>query len=291
MQVTMRPGSVWATLRGTQHELFSVTEFVDRWADTLTPKGAARPVYLWRAPGELQLLGGVLALLVECEMLRGDMSGDFDPALLRAMADYLVDKDVVRDYQADAAVAALMAPFGRGLVEVAMGGGKTHISAAICALGVAIGFPRWLYLVQNKELAQQSAQSFEQIVPKMLEVLSECPNPTGIQVQRSSVSLDATTYAGVARLASKHYHGILVDECHLLPARTRCLPYASVSAAWRLGLSGTALDRQDGGNPLVVGLLGPSVFSITVDQLESRGFLSSGRVKSVIYDRNRGVYR
>lgn len=291
MQITLPPAGLWATLRGAEAELYSITEFIDEWAETLTPKGASRPVYLWRSQGELQLLGGALAMLVDNGMLRGDMGADFSLELLQELADHLVDKGLVRDYQAEAAVAALWAPFGRGVVNVAMGGGKTYISALIAVLGSALGYPRWLYLVQNKELAQQSLRSFEKTVPEMSRVLSELPNPTGIRVQERPVVLDATTYSGVKKLRSRSYDGVEVDECHLLPAPTRSLPYASVKASWRIGLSGTPLDRQDGGNPLVIGLLGPVVYNITVDELESRGFLSKGAVQSVVFDRSRGVYR
>lgn len=285
-------GSLWATLRGSQPELFHITDFIDNWAFGLTPKGAARPVYMWRAPGELQVLGGVLSLLAEAEVVRGEIPHDFSPAVIRCFADHLVDEGIVRDYQADAAVAALCAPFGRGLVEVAMGGGKTYISALIAVLGATVGRGRWLYLVQNKELAQQSLRSFEACVPQMSEALVELGGDCERRLRREPAVLDATTYAGIRRDAvGGCYDGILVDECHLLPAPTRCVPFASVAASWRIGLSGTPLDRQDGANPMVIGLLGPVRFRITIDELESRGFLSRGRVQPVLFNRQSGVYR
>lgn len=291
MRVELRPGSIWATLHGPRSELAAIVEMVDGWSASLTPRGAARPVYLWRDAGaSLQLLTGIVALLVQWGALRGEAYGQVDGARVRALADSLVDEGLVRDYQADAAVGALLAPLGRGLVEVAMGGGKTYICALIAVLGAAVGRGRWLYLVQNKELAQQSRASFEHVMPLMSRALCEAggaPLPPAV--------LTATTYSGIGKRSGdgeeKTYDGVLVDECHLLPAPTRCVPFASVDAWWRVGLSGTALDRQDGGNPLVVGLLGPSVFSITIDQLESRGFLSRGRVESVLYPGNGGPYR
>jgi superfamily II DNA or RNA helicase len=157
---------------------------------------------------------------------------------------------------------------------MAMGGGKTRLAAAICALGASYGQGRWLYLVRNKELAGQSEKEFEELLPRMCEV-------TGAL----GPSLTATTYAGVAKLDDNEFDGVIVDEVQDLPAPTRAREYARAKSDWKIGLSGTPLDRQDAGNALVIGLTGPVVHRVSLEELTEAGFLSRGRVQPVVWDR------
>lgn len=276
MQVHLEKGRLWFRVTGTAGELTSVIDMLTLWSKQLDVKSRRQPVYLGRET-ELEVLGGAMAYLVSVGVLNCPEAW---PALELAgswerRTDALHAQGLLRRYQADAVLHGLRGPWGRAIVDVAMGGGKTRICAGLAA--VAGG--RWLYLVQNQELARQSERSFEELLPQMLKVTGE----TG--------SMTATTYAGIKRLESLEFMGVAVDEVHCVAARDRSLAYAELQAHHRVGLSGTPLDRQDSGNALVAGLLGPVVYRVDVGDLEKQGFLSRGEVRRLVFDHRDGKLR
>lgn len=220
------------------------------------------PVYLSDG-GQLEVLTGALVHLF------GERFSSLLP--VEAVRQAVTGMDL-RDYQADAVVRALTAPGGRGIIEIAMGGGKTRIAVAIAHVAARLGLRRWLYLVQNKSLAEQTEASAAELAERFGGRPEFVP----------------TTYAGVAKYGSLECDGILVDECHLLPTPTRCLPFAKVKARFRIGLSGTSFDRQDGRNAVTLGLLGPKLCSIDVARLEEAGHLTRGKVLVLSYSRLNG---
>ena len=179
------------------------------------------------------------------------------------------------EHQAIAATAALASPGGQCIVEVATGGGKTRLAAAIMAVGAldAGSTTPWLYLVTNKELAKQAGRGISEQLPKLAAVLNTTAPP-----------VRACSYGTISKLQPEHYAGVIVDECHALPPPTRSREYSLVRACWRIGLSGTPLDRLDAGNALVVGLLGPVVYQIKVGALQTSGHLAKGAVRRIVYN-------
>lgn len=79
-------------------------------------------------------------------------------------------------------------------------------------------------------------------------------------------------------------NGLVVHNCHELTPITRCVPFATVKALWRVGMSGTLLDRQDANNALTLALLGPPLCKISIAELEREGHLSQGRVQILKFD-------
>jgi superfamily II DNA or RNA helicase len=83
----------------------------------------------------------------------------------------------------------------------------------------------------------------------------------------------------------KSRDGIIVDECHALAAATRIrLLRMCSNAYWRVGESGTPLDRGDGKSLKVIGALGPIVAEVTAAELIDKGYLAKPTVKVVEYD-------
>lgn len=274
MQLKLEGRELWARVSGDPSELQALTEYLDHWARTLDPKGRGRVVYVWDSNDELKVLGGALVAMAQ----EGAISACFDSIV---EGSELVDKvrslyqaELLRDYQAASAGKVIIAPAGRCVVDMAMGGGKTRVAAAIAALGASYAHPRWLYLVRNKELAAQSEKSFRELLPSMCKA-----------VGADAAELVATTYSGVAKLRDRVFDGVIVDECQDLPAPTRARGFAQAKTLWKVGLSGTPLDRQDAGNALVLGLLGPVVHRVSLEELTEAGYLSQGRVQPVIWDR------
>lgn len=282
MQISLGDRALWAIIRGSEAECAPLVNFLNDWSQQLTTKGDGMPVYLVER-GELHLLGGALEAL-RCRGIV-DLNGEDRPDIwpegledLSRCCERLLDAKILRDYQAEAVKRALAAPLGRGVVDAIMGGGKTRIAAGLAAVAASVGRGRWCYVVQNKELAGQSRSSFDELLPQMAEALGS-----------PQAEIYATSYGGLNRIEDTAFDGCIVDECHLLPAPTRSMAYARLAPRWRLGLSGTPLDRQDGKNAIVIGLLGPVVYRVTLTDLESKGFLAKGSVRPVIFDRRRGI--
>jgi superfamily II DNA or RNA helicase len=181
-------------------------------------------------------------------------------------------------HQAEACVAALSAPAGQSIIDLGTSGGKTRLSAALCTVGsvdTGPGAP-WLYLIGNKELCAQTLEDFERTTGPMAETL-------GIAAPR----ILACSYSQIKHLEDNYFAGVIVDETHQLSPRTRSGPYAHVPAGYRIGLSGTAVDRLDADNALTIGLTGPIVYSMQVGELQHRGHVAPGRVQRIVYDADR----
>jgi superfamily II DNA or RNA helicase len=278
MQLKLEARELWARVSGELSDLWAVTEYLNHWARGLDPKGKGREVYLWEGD-DLRVLGGALVAIAQ----EGAISACFEPLVdgvglldkVQALLDVKLPRDYrVRQYQAVSAGRVIMAPAGRCLVDMAMGGGKTLVATAIAALGASYGHPRWLYLVKNKELAAQSKKTFREMLQPMCDA-----------VGADGAELVSTTYAGVEKLTDRVFDGTVVDECQDLPPPTRARGYALAKPFWRVGLSGTPLDRQDAGNALVIGLLGPVIHRVSLEELTENGYLAPGRVQPVIWDR------
>lgn len=168
-----------------------------------------------------------------------------------------------RAYQAAAVSAALDAPLGRGIVEVGTGGGKTRIAWGIA---YAAGGP-WCYVVHGRDLVRQAATAFRGMGEQF-------GSPVNIQAMGWSDR----------RIRSAGWAGLIVDECHQASARTRAQQMAAFSGGWRIGLSGTPLDRSDDRNPMTVGFFGPVCYQARVSDLTEEGFLTPGRVVIVPFD-------
>jgi superfamily II DNA or RNA helicase len=262
MQIERDETSIWMLVRDKKKPLADLQNVLMRWSRQLSPAGQGCPTFLWEEDDCLCILtGAFLATAAHPELAT-------QPATPSAQALYRTG--LLRDYQAHAVDTALSAPWGRSSLDIAMGGGKTRIAAGLAAAGGG----SWLYLVQNKELAAQAETEILTLLPRMTRELG------------TTARLVATTYAGVKRLPSTQFAGVIVDEAHGLAAPTRCVPYARVRAFWRVGMSGTLLDRQDAGNALVIGLLGPVVCKVGVEMLESKGHLAPGTVKVVRFRAN-----
>lgn len=83
---------------------------------------------------------------------------------------------------------------------------------------------------------------------------------------------------------SKNYlaNGIVVHNCHTVAARTRSVILMRSRARWRIGMSGTALMRCDMKNALVIGLLGPVIFTIDIKELSAHKAIARGTVRNVL---------
>lgn len=81
--------------------------------------------------------------------------------------------------------------------------------------------------------------------------------------------------------------GVIIDECHVQPAATfYAVTQACVNAYFRIGLSGTPLQRGDKRNVLAVGALGKMLYKIRVKTLIDEGVYAYPRMRFVECDQS-----
>jgi superfamily II DNA or RNA helicase len=191
------------------------------------------------------------------------------------MSGVLRDARVLRDYQCELVQAAVCAPLGRGVLKAPPGAGKTRVCAAICVFAANNGYICWHYVVKNSELVQQALRDMRTAIDEMLLILD------ANQLPYIRPEISGSTYANI-KVHGDEFDGLLIDECHHLPTRTRAIPYAACRARYRIGLSATPTDRSDeDGNALVKGLLGPVLISIPRERIVKAGHLAGSIVKQV----------
>lgn len=265
LKIEIEKSSLWARVEGQQEELRNVEAWIAAWSRGLSPKEDSRALCLRKSWG-LKVLVGALMQAVQLGLLNIG-----EPAYVDDSADKLEAVGLLRSYQAEAVRRALGALLGRAVLEMAMASGKTRTSAALAACAGG----NWLYVVTNMELALQAKAEIDEVLPELCAVTGKV------------ATVSAMNYGGIKRLERKRFEGIIVDEAHGLPAPTRALQYATLSAERRIGLSGTPLDRQDSANAMVIGLLGPVVYKVGTKELADAGYLAKGRVIPVSYKHRR----
>jgi superfamily II DNA or RNA helicase len=122
-----------------------------------------------------------------------------------------------------------------------------------------------LYLCHSPQLIKQAEEALRKDLASISERLRGVP-----------IELLTGTYSAVR--ARVDVDVLIVDECHRAASATGMRALALVDASWRIGMSGTPFDRTDGGNALVVGLLGPQVYHIGIEELTKLGFLTPGSI-------------
>lgn len=184
---------------------------------------------------------------------------------------------LLRSYQAEAVRRSWMAPLGRSILELAPGAGKTRIMEAIIAAGVMMGYNGALLLVHSPAIATQT----EDDLRRMMKPLLCC---CGVTELEKPPPVLCTTYERLSRMPQEvideamTYGMLLIDEVHTAGRRTAVELILQSRAQLRVGLSGTALERMDDRNPLVVGLLGPVVMRMTPADVVEDGHLAEGKL-------------
>ena len=234
------------------------------------------PWRLAEREGRLDLMGGLLPLILD------EADARSLPSPLRQMNAMGIDVEsavqrlqlagFLHPYQGRAVVKLLLAPLGRGIADVAVGGGKTRIATALIAVGASIGTHWWAYGHPSEELARQAQSEVSRDLPGMLACLD---------LEEGDVTYVCRSYTKllVGGTSPALWRGLICDEGHRLGAAGMAKAAAEVSAVFRLGLSGSPLDRGDARNVLVQGLTGPVVYKIKVRDVEKAGGLASGKVE------------
>lgn len=187
-------------------------------------------------------------------------------------------------HQVDAVMAVVKKT--RGIVKSPTGSGKTEV---ICGLVKSLPC-RWLFLVHRSGLMHQTAKRFAaRTGGEECNVVGDSlwedrgHRFTVATFQTLSIKLAAGDKRAKALLAETE--GILIDEAHTLPAATFFrVAMSTPKAYWRVGLSGTPLDRGDRRSILAIAALGQVCFSIESKELIEKGILARPKIRMQVCD-------
>lgn len=184
----------------------------------------------------------------------------------------------LRDYQHGATEAVLQAT--RGIVHLGTGGGKTEIAAALAKRAPV----NWVFAVHRTMLAAQASERFIKRAGELLGTeVGFIGDGKWQPGSRFTVATFQTLYKAMHDPKRQAWfdsvNGLIVDECHTLPAKTF---YETAmrfrKAYYRVGLSGTPLDRKDKRSFYSVAALGPVVYTYTAGDLVDDGVLAKPRI-------------
>ena len=187
----------------------------------------------------------------------------------------------LRDYQHGATDAVLQAT--RGIVHLGTGGGKTEVAAALAKRAPV----RWVFAVHRTMLAAQAAERFIKRAGELLgSEVGFIGDGKWQPGERFTVATFQTLYKAMNDPRREKWFdtvdGLIVDECHTLPADTFYKTAMRFRKAYyRVGLSGTPLDRKDKRSFFSVAALGPVVYSYTAGDLVEDGVLAKPRISMV----------
>ncbi len=212
--------------------------------------------------------------------------------------DTSADLTWLRDYQVKA--VDIMCDRQRGILWLPTGSGKTEI-----IVGLTRAIPcRWLAVVHRSQLADDIAARFEKrstglYASRILEGRWEMHEDATLTVatyqslnsamkRGAEHGLKDETYLRVRKLLGET-EGLLVDECHTLPADSFYRIAMSTKAAYyRVGLSGTPLARGDKKSMYAIAAIGPVVYRVRSQLLIDRGVLARPTVRMLTCNQNGG---
>lgn len=197
---------------------------------------------------------------------------------------YELNGITLRDYQVEAVARALEA--GRGILDMSVGSGKTEIA---CSLIKAIG-RRTLFIVHLKTLLIQTVERLKErlgVEPAVFGFGSaEFGDITVATIQSLHRYLpDITQYL-------KEFDVVIADEAHHIGDNTFMEVLSKIPAYYRFGLSGSPLDRTDGGSLYTIGALGDVIYQVQPSELIEQGVLVKPKVLVIpISSFNTSVYK
>ncbi len=213
--------------------------------------------------------------------------------------NFSTPRTALRNYQAHATDSAMRA--GRGIIQIATGGGKTLLAAhLIHRLG-----KKTLFFVHTRELLHQTAEVFGKELGVAIGRLGDgrieladitvatvqtagrvfgmrgtkrrapddddesdiAERPTPLKERKDEIA-SAIANAGV----------VIFDECHHVPAETFYkIAFQTSGARFRFGLSATPW-RDDGHDLLLEAALGEKICAVTCSDLIEAGFLVAPQI-------------
>lgn len=215
----------------------------------------------------------------------------FDARRPPCQRDPAADLTWLRDYQLEAVDAACAEH--RGILHLPTGAGKTEI-----AVGLTRALPcRWLFLVDGAGLMQDAADRYNLRNAGTREPAGRIGDGLWLYDDAFTAATFATVRAALKGPSDRRARmrqilaaaeGVLIDECHTLPAESHYeVAMLLGNAYYRIGMSGTPLARGDRRSLLAVSSLGPVIYRVRTDELTRKGAVSRGKVTLVEFEHAR----
>ncbi len=190
------------------------------------------------------------------------------------------------DHQLKAIRAALVNR--GGILRIATNGGKTACGAAFIKSLPGLNF---LWVVPSRMLVAQTVERLQSYLPGVgigrIQGGVWTPNTITVCTAASLIvkgKRDSTVVKlKIKRMSAflKSIGGAVFDETHHGAAASWYRPLSNIKAIWKLGLSGTPLDRSDGKNLMVEALCGPIVSEVSAKELMKLGWSANTKIKII----------
>lgn len=196
----------------------------------------------------------------------------------------------LRDYQLDALIKGLQRP--RGILDMATGAGKTVVMGA---LALAWWKTPTLIVINSKDLAYQLRDELSEYMGQNVGFIGDGildPQEFTVGIDKSILTNSSSKYQKMQDFCEDVQY-LIFDEVHHLQSRSwRDISLMCPNASIRHGYSGTpetsTHKKEDGseGNrdQLLEGYLGPTIYTISANDLIERGWLAKPYVKIIDND-------
>lgn len=226
--------------------------------------------------------GGLLPLVQDAAQRDGVKIELMEGRTSVLVSDPTADLAWLRDYQLEAVNACVTAR--RGIVRAPTGSGKTEIF-----VGLTKAMPgRWLMLVHRDTLVDQAAERYRKRTGGRIPNVMSRTEPSTWKLVSGFNAMTLQTLAAALRKdkpaverALADCQGLVVDECHVAPADVYFNAIQKCPAEFRLGFSGTPLDRTDNRSLMAIAALGKVIYSVKAQTLIDAGVLAMPRITMV----------
>lgn len=163
---------------------------------------------------------------------------------------------------------------GRGVLKVATGGGKTEVMAGIVRCLEDKRPPKTLIVVPNRNLLMQTKKRLEARLGYEVGSIGYGQWNEDFVTVAIPDTLSAAKFKAQRTHLMKTCEVLMLDEAHHAASQKWATIVGRCKAWYRLGLSGTPLDRGDGSDLKLMGQTGEMLVDISSSLLVSQGKLA-----------------
>lgn len=159
----------------------------------------------------------------------------------------------------------------RGIIQLPTGTGKTILAAGLIQ---ALYELPCLFVVDRRDALWQTKEVFEKILDEDIGIIGD----GRLELKPHTVATIQTISAHLENNAFKDYLStidlLIIDECHKVGDNVYSKTLRKIPAYYRIGLSATALEKENLDTIFLIGATGGLLFDFTATEAVKRGFLA-----------------